>query len=136
MSHALLDLIGTVLQDLQVRSWQEGARRDLGLTDDTDGEALLALSIERPGHKPKPLAFVIDAEAAGNTMIAVTEYLREALHPLTGSTSTLAILDFHPPLDDDGKARGASRRWLIDKSNLNVVLPQLTQYLKTIAKGL
>jgi hypothetical protein len=136
MSHALLDLIGTVLQDLQVRSWQEGARRDLGLTDDTDGEALLALALEKPGHKPKPLAFVIDAETAGNTIIAITEYLREALHPFTGSAHALAILDFHPPLDDEGKARGASRRWLIDKCNLNVVLPQLTHYLKTVAKGL
>jgi len=136
MTTALLDLINDVLEDLQARTWHETTRRDLGLTDETDGEALLALSLNKPGHKPLPLAFVVEEDQVENTLVAMAEYLREALHPIIGSTRTMAVIDFLPPMDNQGKSRGASRRWVVDGTNHQLVLPEMARYLRTIAKGL
>lgn len=136
MSTALLDLINDVLEDLQSRTWHETTRRDLGLTDETDGEALLALSLCKPGQKPLPLAFVVEQEQVENTLVAMVEYLREALHPVLGSSRTMAMIDFLPPLDNQGKSRGASRRWMVDGTNHHVILPELANYLRTVARGL
>lgn len=136
MTTALLDMISDVLKEIQTRSWHETARRDLGLTDETDGEALLALTIERSDKKSRPLAFVIDGEQVNNTILAMGEYLREVLHPLTGAVGAIAVMDFLPPLDSEGHARGTTRRWVLDRTNHMVVLPELTKFLKAVARGL
>ena len=143
MSTALLDLIDTVLKEAAPNiSWHETTRRDFGLSDETDGEALLCLTVTNQNatattlKRASAMAFVIDDVQVKNTLLAVAEFTRELFHPLTGAPGSLVTLDFLPPMEDGGKARGISRRWVLDKTNQQLVLPELKSYLSAVAKGL
>jgi hypothetical protein len=138
MSNHLIDLIETLLKEPAAPSWHEDARRDLGIPEECAHEPLLCLSLERAGTELRatPLAFVVDRSHLGNTVTAVSEFLREAMHPGLGNSDVIALLDFMPPIDDFGSAQGLSRRWVLDRFNYGLLLPEINAYLRTLVRGL
>jgi|GEM_PF-898903 len=138
MSHSVFDMIDAFLKEPVPLSWHEAARRDLGIPDECANEALLCITLEcgLDDLKSQPLAFVVDSKHLANTMTALTEFLREAMHPTYGGQDVLAVVDFLPPIDDFGTANGISRRWVLDRFNYGLMLPAVSSYLRTLARGL
>lgn len=135
MSDAILpDMISQMLGDVPQTSWHEDVRRDLGIPEDCADEALLTLIMHRPGRScaVRPVAFVIEPYQLNNTLMALSEFLREAFHPVTGRADVLAVIDFLPPLDCFGESTGISRRWVVDKTNYTLLLAQITAYVRIV----
>lgn len=137
MSDALLsEMISQMLGDVPQTSWHEDVRLELGIPDDCAGEALLGLTICRHGgNSVRPIAFVIEPHQAKNTVLALGEFLREAFHPVSGRSDVLAVLDFLPPLDDFGASKGICRRWIVDYSNHQLLLPDISAFVLAVARG-
>jgi hypothetical protein len=137
MTHAIADLIDALLKDQSTPSWHEDERRHLGIPDDCAEEALLCVSLHEPttAEQAEPLAFVIEERQLKNTMTALGEFLRESFHPLGGRPEALAVIDFLPPIDDFGAAVGISRRWVFDRYNYGILLPELSKYLRTLTRS-
>jgi len=132
------EMINRLLGDAPAISWHEEVRRDLGIPDECAGEAMLTLVLHRIGRSTaaRPIAFVIDPDHAHNTVMALTEFLRESFHPVTGRYDVMAVLDFLPPLDTLGVSCGISRRWVIDKTNYTMLLGDISSYVSVVARGL
>lgn len=136
MSDAILsEMMSQMLGDVPQNTWHEDVRRDLGIPEDCADEALLTLVVHRPGRScaVRPIAFVIEQHQLNNTLMAMTEFLREAFHPVTGRPEVLAVIDFLPPIDCMGASHGVSRRWVIDKTNYTLMLSQVTDYIRIVA---
>lgn len=134
----ITDMFDQLLEDGPHVTWHEEFRHDLGIPDECAGEAMLTLLIQRPstGSLTRSIAFIIDPGHARNTLKALTEFLREAFHPLTGRDDVLAVIDFLPPLDALGGSVGIGRRWVVDSSNYQLMLGHVSAYVGVLARGL
>lgn len=132
------EMLSKLLGDVPQISWHEEMRRDLGIPEECSNEALLTLVVSRIGRATaaRPIAFVVEPLQLRNTLMALTEFLRESFHPVSGRSDVLAVLDFLPPLDDFGASTGIGRRWVIDKTNYQMQLGEVTNYVTTLARGL
>lgn len=139
MSDAVFsDMIARLLGDVPQITWHEEVRRDLGIPEDCAHEAMVTLVVHRIGRTTtaRPIAFVVDPRHIKNTLLALAEFLREAFHPVSGRCEVLAVLDFLPPLDDMGASAGISRRWVIDKTNYQLLIGDISAYIATVARSL
>ncbi len=132
------EMISKLLGDVPQISWHEEMRHDLGIPEECADEALLTLVVSRIGRATaaRPIAFVVEPVQVKNTLMALTEFLRESFHPVSGRSDVIAVLDYLPPLDSFGASTGIGRRWIIDKSNYQMLLRDISGYVSTIASGL
>ena len=133
MSMEVTSLLENLMVEPALPSWHETARRDLGIPDNCAAEALLCLQFQ---GRQRPLVFVLNARDLHNTLTAVSEYIREAFHPLYGHGVNLVVFDLMPPLDRSGSARGMARRWVLDATNHMLVFASMQAFLRKLAPGL
>lgn len=134
----VLSLIDQLLAEPVLSSWHEKMRDELGIPEECAKEAVMSLVFYRAGSDipTQTIAFVLEEKQVRNTLMALSEFMREAFHPAGSKSSLVAVLDFLPALDESGAAHGISRRWVLDQSNYTLVMQSVSSIIKTLAIGL
>ena len=133
MDTPALHLLDTILGDELLPSWHLEARRDLGIPDDCREDTLLCLTLTRRGVQMPPVAFVLGESHMDDVECAIRDFIDEAFHPSMKRTDAVAVVDYLPPVDELGSARGAARRWVMDMTNYTDVLPEVLVFARVVA---
>ena len=133
MDTPALHLLEDILKADLLPSWHLEARRDLGIPDECREGTMLCLTLVRQGVQIPAVAFILDADHLHDIELALHTFLNEAFDPVTGRADAVAVIDYLPPIDEMGSVRGSARRWAMDDTNREDILPEIIGFLRVVA---